>query len=328
MNYPRIARFRNRLGRTFWWVPKKAAWVLYYPCFILFVLTIKIATTRRVSIWSRNSFYFKNVKLFKSDIDISILVKRRDNLNKLIKALSIVQRTFILIQEVHIFVDDQLDHLSAVINPIELSRDPILRSKMKPEELRPKNSIAKLVFLNRMLESNYSSLKESNYNDYDKWQGYFSFAEITSTSMGANELDFGIINTIKETFLSEYPNLFESITTFLSTLNQHPNYGEVFRLKMPDPIILALFYHRLCFLPVPVEAYDLKLQQIILEQISWEVSSAINWGLNINNRAFLPHLLRLRKGLIQIFSPDLESRKNTVLATLDWVVLQMERLPC
>jgi len=140
-----------------------------------------------VELWYRNSLYFDNLSSYRSDIDLTLLAENDTQLVVAIERLRILKTLIPIIGESNCYLQTDLNKLAPIANSFEISRDPILFSRLNTQ--LSKSNEEKIVFISRMLLANKHSYLKDQFNS-NKWSWYFTHIGETEPKNFKDILDF------------------------------------------------------------------------------------------------------------------------------------------
>lgn len=227
-------------------------------------------------VWIRNSYYFKAHHPLASDIDLTFIgdMKTAQNLFHKTKKNK-------LLGELNFYPETIVDDLIQLINPFELSRDPILEKKYPIKE---RTEIQRQVFLTRHIIGDSFWLKRNPIIREKKWDYLLNLTKDNLTSLSLENLLALTNHTEAINFYlnSENQNLF-------SSLKSSP-----YRFLFPHKHIWEDSDHT-SLLQLTVEEKD-----FLIEQVKWEfwgIGTQLHW---IDLPISIEFLERLKKTVIHI----------------------------
>lgn len=248
--------------------------------------------SQECQVWSRNSFYFRNFIPGLSDIDISV-----QSLEKPAEFLfwkDSLKIFFPWIGEVNWYPSLIANEMCFLCNKVELSRDPVLVSKLSQPALRM-TDIDRFIFLIRMIDYDKSGLNSNPRSRTRKWAYHWDLVKSESDSSG------------KETFVQ---NL--SLETVIDLACE---YVPTEKRQEVKEVLLAVFNKDLrCDWLMPhkyLNLYDFNIEdcetyfpEATQAQIDWEFWGVCTQAFWLPKVSFHEHLFKLNK----IKSPKLSDQ--------------------
>ncbi len=293
-----------------------------HALYLLPILKLKtILFPLGISVWARNSVYFKDEVFGISDLDITMYSRNEVSLFKkkiVYKILKIMKFFFPFMGEVIIYEGHHLKDFISYASIFELKRDPILLKKanVKSEDIE---SLEKAFILNWML-NDYHRMDESILHRRNKIDRFLNILNKTpKTYISAEDV---LMDQLKGFPLSVEHRLewFEAIQRFLRAfkvrlipvndwLSENSKYEEIIALCFPQ-IWMGAAIHKGSFEDILylLQKRDGEEKRIFLEQISWEL-----WGLYSNHSQLKPsaeltlHLDHLKQ-CVEIVTRDEEDK--------------------
>ncbi len=267
--------------------------------------------SRKHSIWCRNSYKQNYWKFLLSDIDITIYAHKKIS-NKQLRTLAnryfIIKKFIPILGELNLYSKDTLSFFWPIANPYEISRDPSLK-KISPDLF--KDTEHKIVFLLRMLESDYLNLVLNFKHRKDKWQKHFQSVEISSSPSSLNDI-IKNIQSLMDTeirlanFYQEFGLLRIKKFPFHEMDHYYKNtiYKKEFWLLCPQLAVgLSTHNNNLYQDLLWIQSLRPSFQKLILRNIQWEL-----WGLltqyhqtnSSNHLLYLKNLQSITEKLITL----------------------------
>lgn len=134
--------------------------------------------SKQVSIWARNSYIFKNLVAAKSDLDLTIIVKRIGQERVIIQKYNFLKKIFPFLGEINLYLKDEIENYISLANHYEISRDPKLKSYTKKNDRE--SDIEKIVFLCKLIESDQENLKNIPRYRHKKWNHHLNSLKLKS----------------------------------------------------------------------------------------------------------------------------------------------------
>lgn len=296
------------LGRFFY--------VLNYTVF----RALAIRSFPTLQLWSRNSYDQNNYEPFVSDIDFTLFVPSDEDLERIPKIIGFhrkwKERNPIL-GEVNIYYPRAMALIARSINCWELARDANLEMRLHREvktHLREREA-GKLVFLVRCLESDCQQIKGPNSKRAKKWNRHFSdvlnmnaFME-PSTEAVLERISQMLPAKERSEFIRQLAQFYELKTT-----------GQIFDLESQleeSPWLFSCFANHYCYTEKKIPTLTTFQQEILLNQIQWEIFAALTQHFNFPVGFFDQHLINCRQLLEKIsWETSLVSLKNQVAEDL------------
>lgn len=192
-------------------------------------------------LWFRNSLKLGYWAFLKSDIDVTIMVKKGspELFSSLLKTHDQIKKLLPVMGEV-VFLDESIkDSLISLMNPLELKRDPELMEMSK--SLRPADLSDKALFLHKFIIANWDKrhLPQRPAKISYILNEVFPDKSLTSKLEDLPNL-LAILLGEKEDFLREYKYFLE-------------NSGEAVKEGPIHDTTYVLFYNKICYLPLNKE---------------------------------------------------------------------------
>jgi len=274
-----------------------------------------------ISVWARNSVYFKDEVFGVSDLDISIYSYKKVSLFKkkiVYRILKIMKYFFPFMGEVIFYEAHHLRDFISYASLYELKRDPILLNKINMKN-KDMDSLEKAFILNWML-NDYHRMDESILHRRNKIDRFLNILNKNPKTYISGE-DV-LMDLLKDFPLSVEHRLewFEAIQRFLRAfkvrqipvndwLSENSKYEEIIALCFPQ-IWMGAAIHKGSFEDILylLHKRGREEKRIFLEQISWEL-----WGLYSNHSQLKPsaeltlHLDHLKQ-CVEIVCRDEENK--------------------
>lgn len=227
-----------------------------------------------VDIWFRNSLKLGYWAFGKSDIDVTIMVKRGtpELFLRLIKTHDRIKALFPVMGEI-VFFDESRDRaLLSLMNPLELKRDPTLMDKY---QFSKEAQIAdKAVFLHKFLMANWS--KRALPQRAEKIQ--YTINEVLPHREALDSLEQ--IPAVLAALLGEEKKFIEEYRYYLDY------YGIAHKECPESDTVYCLFYNKICYLPLNRKLSTLN-KDIMERTIAWEL-----WGCFSNQATDNPEQIK------------------------------------
>lgn len=270
--------------------------LIYYSCYYIYKIAVKISHPEVKYVWYRNSLCFDYWKFLKSDIDVTIVFERATK--RLIEEISYThsqfRRFFPIIGEMVIFSEDHKQTILNCANTYELQRDPFLVEKYSIE--RKGDYYEKIVFLHKFLVANWSK-KDINTKRSEKINYYSQQLDLgkkgklsdliddLSSLIGADQVQF------KEDYIKQLE--FDSIH---------------YTFDFPN-IIYCLFYNKLCYMK-PKTELSIVEKKILEKAALWELWGCYSYQSLTPSIELQKHFKKLTTSLETL--TDLEFSKNYI----------------
>ena len=263
-----------------------------HAIYLLPILKLKtILFPLGISVWARNSVYFKDEVFGISDLDITMYSRDEVSLFKkkiVYRILKIMKFFFPFMGEVIFYEAHHLKDFISYASQYELKRDPILLKRINIENMNI-DSLEKAFILNWML-NDYHRMDESILHRRNKIDRFLNILNKNpKTYISAEDV---LMDLLKDFNLSEEHRLewFEAIQRFLRAfkvkkipvndwLSEYSQYEEIIALCFPQ-IWMGAAIHNGSFEDILylLHKRNADEKRIFLEQISWEL-----WGLYSNH---------------------------------------------
>ncbi len=170
------------IGKYFGWMPPALTRLFYKALKKIAEHRIKqLFSNKQYQIWTRNSFRFRRLSFFISDVDFTLILKQAMTESEIrLIAKKLKEKRFPLQGELNLYFEEDLRRVADVMNHYELQRDPELISYLENLGIKPnekKNSANKAAFLIKMLQSDLFNLTLIPSLRIPKWQGHFNDLE-------------------------------------------------------------------------------------------------------------------------------------------------------
>lgn len=217
---------------------------------------------------ARHSFYFKKIKLLKSDIDLTFILKQqlekkdRDHFKLKLKR---VKMLIPLMGESNFIDIPNVPYLISLANPIEIKRDPILLKKIN--YLKNETESEKIIFLLKLFKSDIRNLSQGLSSRFGKISYSIGLLnpkrEITKRDLQSHDHFFTFLseNFIDSEHLYFLENIFKKLKNELVVDHY---FNAMWNMKRDD---LVLFQEMSDSLSDP-------LRKLIINNIRWEL-----WGI-------------------------------------------------
>lgn len=257
--------------------------LIYYSCYLLYKMTVKISHPEVKYLWYRNSFYFDYWKFLRSDIDITIVFTRATK--HIIEEISYThnkfRRYFPIIGEMVIFSEDHKETLLSCVNTFELQRDPFLMEKYGIE--RTGDHYEKIIFLHKFLVSNWHK-KNIETKRPEKIQ-YFS----EQLGLEPRTMLIELIDDLSSLLGVEQAEFKKNYIAQLDFIGIH------YEFSFPN-IIYCLFYNNLCYMKpeTPLSISEIK---VLEKNLLWELWGCYSHQSFIATNELRSHFVKLTKDL-------------------------------
>lgn len=239
-----------------------------------------------VDIWFRNSLKLGYWAFGKSDIDVTIMVKRGtpELFLRLIKTHDKLKSLLPVMGEI-VFFDESRDRtLLSLMNPLELKRDPVLMDKY---QIAKKAELAdKVVFLHKFLMANWS--KKALPQRPEKIE--YTLNEVTPHHSPLSSLEE--LPAVVAALLGEEKKFIEEYSYYLNY------YGLPHKQCPENDTVYCLFYNKICYLPLNRKISPLNAS-IMEKTIAWEL-----WGCFSNQATDNPEQIKKHMGFLFEQSED------------------------
>lgn len=261
--------FNTDLGRS-----------LLTPVYLLTAWLIKILIQWRfptLKVWPRNSLVLNDLVPGLSDIDLTLYNTSNEHsniilLNDFLKLL----RLFIpIFGEANYYEKGDIKLISKLMNPFEVDRDPYLRDNLCTP-VREKKRACEIVYILRSYKSDYENLHENADLRTKKWSRIFKSLQYNQGYTGLESVEKLILSYLKQEELEQELFIFP-----------HLWLGVHWADRNKDELIQTLR-----------QQSDF-IQEVCLEQISWEIAGILTQLPFLNNpmemKDHFSHLLNIAK---------------------------------
>nr|BDT30098.1 hypothetical protein BHI3_35640 [Bacteriovorax sp. HI3] len=263
---------------------------MLYQIYVLIFKSYALFMRRRhpevVDIWFRNSLKLGYWAFGKSDIDVTIMVKKGapELFLSLIKTHDKIKKLLPVMGEV-VFFDESRDRtLLLLINPLELKRDPVLMNKY---QVAPQIELAdRVVFLHKFLMANWS--KKTLPQRPEKIA--YTLNQVTPHDTRLSSLEE--LPAVVAALLGEDQKFIEEYRYYLD------NYGIAHKKCPKSDTVYCLFYNKICYLPLN-RKISTNNSAIMERIIAWEL-----WGCFSNQATDNPKQMKKHMGFLFEQSED------------------------
>lgn len=276
--------------------------LIYYFCYLLYKIIVKLSHPEVKDLWFRNSFCFDYWKFLKSDIDITIVLEKSSK--KIIDELRythfIVRRFLPVIGDMIIFSENLKVPLLECINTLELQRDPVLIEKYGIE--RKADHYEKIIFLHKFLEANW----HNDNIDQVRPEKIDYIAEQIGLDLHKPFLDLvddlsSLLGVDQAQFRKDYYKQMQSQTSPQD-------------LQCP-PLIYCLFYNKLCYLKLDLHL-DINEKNILEKIILWELWNCYSYQASMPYPNLQEHIDRMHDGLHLLTSQEFANKYSSLAKQL------------
>ncbi len=207
-------------------------YLVYSLVFYLYKFIIRAIRPEIKFLWYRNSFKLGYWSFLRSDIDITILIEKKNikSIKHIYKAHSYFRKYIKIIGEVSIYTIEDLDIISSIINPIELSRDPNLVKFLCLGPIESTSNAEKLIFASKYLISNDKApdkfntrTQKKNYLEQTLLIKIDSLADIKNFIIGQDMQDGSSLELYLHNKLPTKPLYSQIDAVFFNKLIHHPD---------------------------------------------------------------------------------------------------------
>lgn len=250
---------------------KNMFYLIYFLIFKFYAHTVKAIRPEIRFIWYRNSFILGYWEFLKSDIDITILIEKKDypSIRHIYRVHSFFRKYIKVIGELSIYSIEDLSIIASIINPIELSRDIKLKTYMKIQNSNNFSKSEKLIFASKYLIANHKL--PNQFNMRNKKKNYLAkILDIEITS----------IDDLKNFICDKNPEEAEKLEKYLrGELPDSPSYSQV------DAVFFnKLIHHKSS---ITVSNFSDENFNIIIDLIKWEI-----WGCYAHSYLADPKIIK------------------------------------
>ena len=276
--------------------------LIYYLCYLLYKIIVKLSHPEVKDLWYRNSFCFDYWKFLKSDIDITIVLEK--STKKIIDELRythfIVRRFLPVIGDMILFSENLKAPLLECINTLELQRDPFLVEKYAIE--RKADHYEKIIFLHKFLEANW----HNDNIDQVRPEKIDYIAEQIGLDLHKSFLDLvddlsSLLGVDQAQFRKDYYKQMQSQTS--------PQDLQC------SPLIYCLFYNKLCYLKLDLPL-DINEKNILEKTILWELWNCYSYQASIPYPNLQEHIDRMHDGLHLLTSQEFANKYSSLAKQL------------
>lgn len=222
-------------------------------------------------IWPRHSYNYTYFVAGLSDLDLTIIYKRKPmpyEQAKLINIISNLKKIIPFLGEINIFTPDLINNLKHFTNKYEIQRDQKTLNYYKIDLNSPNDRVQALVFLLKVVHSNINKLTLGNHLRLNKWQYYLLL--ITNKSYPVTEKN--LLDVIENQVNNILKSLEFNNISINSLLKEEMDTHQVFVL-CPSKWISDSFYLGNFNLTYQNEINQLTENEalIILYQFRWDI---------------------------------------------------------
>lgn len=260
--------------------------------------------TIQFELWPRNSFLTQSFSPFKSDLDLTLWIRGERSRQKdhwLRSVLGVLTRFRLLPGEMNVYFESTAEEQSQFANAFELTRDPVLLSKLKTTQQIEVS--AAHCFLLRMLENDAGGLLNPSPRSQKKWASYLNQVS-----------EFVVLNgkISQTTILSlivdyNHPRNFDALKqeakdTLLAFL-EHKGRTHSTHTFYPQLWLSYYFPHRGCGAQLTAFPPFLPIGELFFRQLEWEI-----WGIQCQQHQIPPakllqHVTAIRSLLTEVSTP-------------------------
>jgi len=235
-----------------------------------------------IQLWAKNSYALGTLVPGLSDLD-GVIYSKGPQISKILnyhqKIFPWVKRFIPFLGEITFLEQIWAKNFSAIINPYELSRDPILKNKLFSDHLPQTQNAHGFVFLLRMLEADRYNLFHKFTLRKKKWAQHLQLVGIKPIFPLKNAKD--LITTIYEHYASH--QVFDKKVVTLAILQNYLQHGieaidslsESFLFLFPHRALgLFLHHHRFREMGKILTESSREQQLLFMFHLDWEL-----WGL-------------------------------------------------
>lgn len=138
-----------------------------------------------IKVWMRNSYVTGNLIYGQSDIDFTIFINDVGHTideGIFLKRFSYAKKLFPFLGEVNIYKASQLCLIQPLLNPLEVARDPRLKSQLGV--VRAPTESERFTYLFRMFLSDLKNLQNNPESRYKKWNYHFDTLGLDKSKKG------------------------------------------------------------------------------------------------------------------------------------------------
>lgn len=268
-------------------------WVALIPYELaLRVCQISLGTKgEKAEVWKRNSTILGSFVFGLSDLDLTILTSNELSFEKLGQKLRSLKKPILFLGEANYYCKKDLSWIGKYINLFELKRDPLLMRMM--DSGKKENDIEALVFILRMLDSDFMTLKEMPHIRQKKWSQHF-------LSVSANVLSpitlQQVIDYLRKGFKSE--GLGEALNSWVGLMDKNTfepfkdSHHSFFKVLFPHK---HLWFHDGKDEKAFLNGLNEFEKSFLLSQIDWEIWGIYTQRFWLKAENSLIHLGRLLK---------------------------------
>lgn len=253
----------------------------YLSYYLIRLVYFKELFCKDFALWPRNSFYFKNLVVGRSDLDLTIFFFRSSDPKKLkwiLLRYKMIKKICPWLGEINLYQKEEFLELGTVFNRREIERDPLLALYLPRIQRQVPDTIDDKVFVLRMLENDHL-LKTCFPKRRKKWAKHLTDLGIAQ-AFNSDDLELSdLLNLLASAFSLDKALLFAIVVdkkTFYDLYNDHRYCSLLMKYFPHQWMSFAIQYwdfekdlHRFSDL-------DEKDSLLVLGQIEWEVMGLLS----------------------------------------------------